>query len=357
MNRPKSKVVLNENIALEDPHLLEMVVSSGVAYHHAGLSASDRELIESLFRNNKISVLCSTSTLAIGVNLPAHLVIIKSTLQYTESGYSEYSDLDIRQMMGRAGRAGFDTNGVAVILTSTDTEHLYKSISEGKVEIESKLIQSFNEFLSVEVTNGKITSLDQALKWFSYTFLYVRMRLNPKRFSLKTTEPFDKQIKSKYQNMGYLFNKLASIDLYLNELAQSGIIEYDRSDIRITKLGHAMARNFIKFKSVKDLSKSTLKNVVEISDLLRVICQCTEAVNEIRSGDKTLLHKIASDPRLAFPIAGKSNYWESWKKHFLLIQISLQSELVEFEEKLTPIQRSDQHSILESSIRVVKCKE
>lgn len=118
-----------------------------------------------------------------------------------------------------------------------------------------------------------------------------------------------------------------------------------------------MARNFIKFKSVKDLSKSTLKNVVEMSDLLRVICQCTEAVNEIRSGDKTLLHKIASDPRLAFPIAGKSNYWESWKKRFLLIQISLQSELVEFEEKLTPIQRSDQQSILESSIRVVKCKK
>jgi len=38
------------------------------------------------------------------VNLPAHLVIIKSTQQYTDIGYSEYSELDILQMIGRAGR-------------------------------------------------------------------------------------------------------------------------------------------------------------------------------------------------------------------------------------------------------------
>ena len=38
------------------------------------------------------------------VNLPAHLVIIKSTQQYADTGYVEYSELDILQMIGRAGR-------------------------------------------------------------------------------------------------------------------------------------------------------------------------------------------------------------------------------------------------------------
>lgn len=172
------------------------MLNSGLAYHHAGLSSNDRETIESLYRANRIKVLCATSTLAIGVNLPAHLVIIKSTLQYTESGYSEYSDLDIRQMIGRAGRAGYDTNGVAVILTASETEHLYKSISEGKLEIDSQLLDEFIEFLNIEIANGNIKSFSDAMEWLTYTFLQIRMKLDPTKYSFKTDEPFQNQLNS-----------------------------------------------------------------------------------------------------------------------------------------------------------------
>ena len=46
----------------------------------------------------------ATSTLAMGVNLPAHLVIIKSTQHYVMGVYQEYSESEILQMIGRAGR-------------------------------------------------------------------------------------------------------------------------------------------------------------------------------------------------------------------------------------------------------------
>lgn len=184
---------------MDDKNLQELL-RKGLAYHHAGLSLNDREIVESLYRTNKINVLCSTSTLAIGVNLPAHLVIIKSTLQYTDSGYSEYSDLDIRQMIGRAGRAGYDTSGVAVILTSSETEHLYKSISEGKIEIDSQFLHEFIEFLNIEIANGNIKSFSEAMEWLSYSFLHIRMKLNPIKYSFKTTEPFQAQLQSKMKN-------------------------------------------------------------------------------------------------------------------------------------------------------------
>lgn len=62
-------------------------------------------------------VLCTTSTLAQGVNLPCHLVVIKGTRLYDKGGYREYSRSAVLQMIGRAGRRQFDEFGVAVIMT------------------------------------------------------------------------------------------------------------------------------------------------------------------------------------------------------------------------------------------------
>lgn len=51
----------------------------GIAFHHAGLVLQDRQFVEDSFRNGDVSILLSTNTLAMGVNLPAHMVIVKST--------------------------------------------------------------------------------------------------------------------------------------------------------------------------------------------------------------------------------------------------------------------------------------
>ena len=54
-----------------------------------------------------------------GVNLPAHLVVVKSTSQYVGGAYEEYSSAQLLQMTGRAGRPQFDTHATAVIMTKT----------------------------------------------------------------------------------------------------------------------------------------------------------------------------------------------------------------------------------------------
>ena len=67
---------------------LRLTIERGVGFHSAGLSKEDRALVEGLFRAGDIMVLCTTTTLAQGVNLPAHLVVVKSTQQYRgASGY------------------------------------------------------------------------------------------------------------------------------------------------------------------------------------------------------------------------------------------------------------------------------
>lgn len=79
-------------------------LTSGVAFHHAGLAIADRHAIEKGFLEGQINVICCTSTLAVGVNLPCHMVIMKNTVCFTDEGLKEYSDLEVMQMLGRAGR-------------------------------------------------------------------------------------------------------------------------------------------------------------------------------------------------------------------------------------------------------------
>jgi pre-mRNA-splicing helicase BRR2 len=61
---------------------LKDILPFGFAIHHAGMSKAERQLVEELFADNHIQVLVSTSTLAWGVNLPAHTVIIKGKQHY-----------------------------------------------------------------------------------------------------------------------------------------------------------------------------------------------------------------------------------------------------------------------------------
>lgn len=81
-----------------------MCASSGVAFHHGGLDVVDRNTVEKCYQQRQISVICCTSTLAVGVNLPCHFVIIKNTMSWQGGGLAEYADLEIMQMLGRAGR-------------------------------------------------------------------------------------------------------------------------------------------------------------------------------------------------------------------------------------------------------------
>ena len=124
---------------IKDTQLRDLIVNYGVCCHHAGLDKSDRSLIESLFLSSNLLVLFSTSTLSMGINLPAHLVIIKSTKCYSENqSYEYYSITQMQQMIGRAGRPQFDKTAKAVILTKESDRANYASFIEGKCFIESQ---------------------------------------------------------------------------------------------------------------------------------------------------------------------------------------------------------------------------
>jgi helicase len=98
--------------------LLAEVVAKGSAFHHAGLEAEHRRIVEEYYRARAIKLLAATPTLSAGVNLPARRVVIADTSRYDaeRGGNAEISVLEYRQMAGRAGRPQYDDHGETVII-------------------------------------------------------------------------------------------------------------------------------------------------------------------------------------------------------------------------------------------------
>src|SRR3989344_1882197 len=118
-----SKEILN---ALPSPtkqcRRIAFTVSKGTAFHHSGLVAKQRKLIEDSFKDGKIKILTATPTLAFGVNLPAWRVLIRDSKRYTNYGLDYIPALEIQQMFGRAGRPAYDKEGQAILLAKTAKE-------------------------------------------------------------------------------------------------------------------------------------------------------------------------------------------------------------------------------------------
>lgn len=229
----------SKHLAMRNKELFELT-ASGVAFHHAGLDPPDRVQVEQGFINGDINVICCTSTLAVGVNLPCHLVIIKNTVAFTAEGLQEYSDLEIMQMLGRAGRPQFDNSAVAVIMTRQNKVRRYESMVSGEELLESKLHLNLIDHMNAEIGLGTIRDLSSARNWLKGTFLFVRLRQNPSYYKLDGSRAG--------QDLEEQVDDICFRDI---SLLREHDLASGHETLQCTEFGHAMARYYVHFETMK----------------------------------------------------------------------------------------------------------
>ncbi|KAL1651912.1 ATP-dependent DNA helicase MER3 [Diplodia intermedia] len=263
---------------------------TGVAFHHAGLSLNDKQAVEKAYLAGELKVICCTSTLAVGVNLPCHFVIIKNTITYVHPSTRECSDLEIMQMLGRAGRPQFDDNAVAVIITKNEKVRRYEMMVSGKEILESRLHLNLIEHLNAEIGLRTIWDLQSAKKWLRGTFLYVRLQKNPTHYEIEGDVPGST-----------LDERLEHICARGLELLACSDLAEGEPKIQLTEYGEIMARYAARLDTMQHFI--ALEPQAKLSEILSAICSASE-FREIRfrQTEKRFYKTINLSPAIKFPI-------------------------------------------------------
>ncbi|XP_036325635.1 activating signal cointegrator 1 complex subunit 3 [Rhagoletis pomonella] len=243
----------------------------GLGIHHAGMLRSDRQMVEKYFGEGHIKVLVCTATLAWGVNLPAHAVIIKGTDIY-DSKHGSFIDLgilDVLQIFGRAGRPQFDNKGVGTIITTYDKLNHYLSLLTNQFPIESNFIQCLADNLNAEITLGTISNVEEAIEWLSYTYLFVRMRINPHVYGIEYSDQ-QKDPTLEAKRRGLIMSAALSLD-------KARMIRFNQRtmDFNITDLGRTASHFYIKYDTV-EIFNDLLKPFMNEAEIFAMISQAQE---------------------------------------------------------------------------------
>jgi replicative superfamily II helicase len=224
---------LEDSDAVED---LRSCLSAGVGFHSADLTHPERQLVEDAFRSGAIRALASTTTLAMGVNLPTDVAVVADSTRFVPGPVGfERKDISVaeyRNAAGRAGRLGRRKEGLAVLVAEDRVEQgqLVNAYLLGRVEpIESQIPRrAFADVVFDLIACGIASTLDAIVEFIASTFAY----------------------QSFYEPEGGGIEEVrASVGQAVEECLRTGLVLRDGAEVSPTRAGRVFASAGVSLRS------------------------------------------------------------------------------------------------------------
>ncbi len=243
------------------------LISRGVAFHHAGMLPTLKEVIERLFTSKLLKVIFTTETFALGINMPSRSVVFDELMKFYGSYTRSLKTRDFYQMAGRAGRRGIDTEGFVysrINLRRIRLEEVNRTIYGKPEDVNSQFNASYATMLNL-YSRYK----DELFNIYPMSFHYFQTKAKQQREALSIMESKLKLLKDlnhiadgKLTPKGEFAKAVYGYELLLAELYDDGVFE-NLDEIGLGILAVATVFEPRKGQVVVGLSKNVqyMKNV------------------------------------------------------------------------------------------------
>ncbi|MFA4888818.1 MAG: DEAD/DEAH box helicase [Candidatus Omnitrophota bacterium] len=288
----------------KEPSAAELypLVQKGIAYHHAGMLPTLKEIIERLFTSKLLRVIFTTETFALGINMPSRSVIFDELRKYYGRYVRNLKTRDFYQMAGRAGRRGMDEEGF-----------VYCRINPSRIKLEEvkRVLYSRPEEVKSQLNNSYATILnlyekhkEEIYKLYPLSLHYFQSRENERKEALRLLEAKIKLLK----DLGYINNNeltqkgqfakaVYGYELILSELYEQNILE------QLDEFGLGILAAAVVFEPRKN---QFMPGISKESRRIKIACE--ELYAEIKRKE----HRYKIYPFSKLPAFNLSNAMETW---------------------------------------------
>ena len=206
------------------------LIQRGIAYHHAGMLPTLKEVIERLFTSRLLKVIFTTETFALGINMPSRSVIFDELRKFYGRYVRNLKVRDFYQMAGRAGRRGIDKEGFIycrVNLQRIRPEEVKQVLYGKPEEVRSQLNTSYATILNLYEKYK-----EGLFKIYPLSLHYFQSRKNEQKEALKLIESKLKLLKDtgfiesgSLTRKGQFAKSVYGYELILSELYTRGVLE------------------------------------------------------------------------------------------------------------------------------------
>jgi len=258
------------------------LIERGIAYHHAGMFPTLKEVVERLFTSKLIKVIFTTETFALGINMPARTVAFDELRKYHGRYFGPLKTRDFYQMAGRAGRRGIDLEGFVYSRVNphyTTFHDLNRIIYGSRERVNSRFNTSYATTLNLyeKFGEGLYDIYPSSFHYFQENEKKRERALDLIRSKVRILKELGYIKGGALTEKGNFASKVYGYELSLSELHEDGMLE-KLSDIEIGILCLALV-----FEPRKGTSRPRLgKNIKKICD------ETNNVVRHIQAREKKL---------------------------------------------------------------------